>query len=53
MEAESYIENFKVHGLLGDGGQANVYLASKNQDLFAIKVYFPGSSKEEAFKKEV
>ena len=30
-----------------------MYLGSKDKDLYAIKVYFAGASKEEAFKKEV
>jgi hypothetical protein len=39
FEADSYIEDYQIHGLLGDGGQANVYLTSKNGQLFAAKVY--------------
>lgn len=30
-----------------------MYLGSKNNTLYALKVYFPGASKEEAFKIEV
>ncbi len=47
----SYIDNYKYHGLLGEGGQASVYLCSKNKELFAIKVYLPGASKVESFKR--
>lgn len=31
----------------------SVYLGSKNNQLFALKVYLPGQSKVEAFKIEV
>lgn len=31
----------------------SVYLASKDQELFAIKVYLAGHSREVAFEKEV
>jgi hypothetical protein len=48
---DSYIENYKVHGLLGDGGQANVYLCSQNHQLFAAKVYHLKNLKVESFKK--
>ena len=31
----------------------SVYLGSKGPELYALKVYLPGSSKEEAYKLEV
>lgn len=31
----------------------SVYLGSKEKELYAIKVYFPGPSKETSFKREV
>lgn len=48
-----YIDNYIVHGLLGDGGQASVYLCSKQKKLYAAKVYLPGASKADSFKREV
>ena len=30
-----------LHAQLGDGGQAKVYLASRKNELFAVKVYKP------------
>lgn len=47
----NYIGDYQYHGLLGDGGQASVYLVSKNKQLFAAKVYFPGASKVDCFKR--
>lgn len=55
-----HINSYPVHTLLGDGGQAKyllplfrVYLCSRNAELVAIKVYDSGSSRRDAFKKEV
>jgi serine/threonine protein kinase len=44
------VEDYQLHFKLGEGGQANVYLGSKDQQLYALKVYLPGMSKEEAFR---
>lgn len=51
-ERSSYIGKLSEHGLLGEGGQASVYLCRDKKDFFAAKVYLPGNSKKEAFKKE-
>jgi hypothetical protein len=37
--------------LLADGGQASVYFCSKNNELYAAKVYRSGNSQIEFFKK--
>jgi serine/threonine protein kinase len=42
---QEYADDYQVHLKIGDGGQANVYLASKNNQLYALKVYLPGASK--------
>ena len=44
------IDDYTLHLKLGEGGQANVYLGSKDGQLYALKVYLPGASKEEAFQ---
>jgi len=31
----------------------SVYLGSRNNNLYALKVYLPGANKEDAFKREV
>lgn len=49
---QEYIDDYRIHHKLGDGGQANVYLASKNNQLYALKVYLPGPSKEAAYQVE-
>lgn len=49
---QEYADDYQVHLKIGDGGQANVYLASKNNQLYALKVYLPGSSKEAAYLVE-
>ena len=49
-----------IHFLLGEGGQAkyfldlfSVYLGSKGDDLYALKLYMPGASKLAAYKLQV
>ena len=46
-----------IHFLLGEGGQAkyfldlfSVYLGSKGDDLYALKLYMPVASKLAAYK---
>lgn len=39
------MDDYPMHGLLGEGGQATVYLCSKNKELYATKVYEAGQSK--------
>ena len=60
MDMQEYIDDYSVHSLLGDGGQAKytnilfrVYLCSREDRLCAIKVYDAGVTKRESFKKEV
>lgn len=52
QQQSQYAEQYQIHCPLGDGGQAkysiylfSVYLASRNQELFAVKVYQLGASK--------
>jgi len=45
-ERSSYIGKYTEHGLLGEGGQASVYLCREKKDFFAAKVYFSGNSKK-------
>jgi serine/threonine-protein kinase RIO1 len=37
-----YIDDYKVEGFLGDGGQASVYLCSKEDKYFASKIFKKG-----------
>ena len=43
-------DHFVLHMKLGEGGQANVYLASNHHQLYALKIYLPGTSKQQAFQ---
>lgn len=52
LSLEQYANDYKIHYKLGDGGQANVYLASKNHQLYAIKAYLPGPSKDAGYSVE-
>ena len=47
------IDDYSLHLKLGEGGQANVYLGSKDSRLYALKIYLPGVSKEEAYQLEI
>jgi hypothetical protein len=44
------IDDYSLHLKLGEGGQASVYLGSKDDCLYALKIYLPGASKEEAYQ---
>jgi hypothetical protein len=51
-EVSQYADEYEIHFLLGEGGQAkymflyiSVYLGSKGSELYALKVYLPGASK--------
>jgi len=39
--------------MIGEGGQANVYLGTKEHQTFALKIYSSGVVKEAAYKIEV
>ena len=45
-----HIDGYTLHLKLGEGGQANVYLGSKDDHLYALKIYLPGITKEEAYQ---
>ena len=51
-EPEQYADEFEITALLGDGGQAKVYLGAKNAQTYALKVYGVGPTKEAAYKIE-
>jgi serine/threonine protein kinase len=55
MEAEldQYAGQYEIVSLLGEGGQASVYLGRRNENRFALKVYRTGASREAAYRKEV
>lgn len=55
----TFIDEYKVLALVGDGGQAkyshfyfSVYLCVKNFKMYAIKVFNSGMSHGEAFNRE-
>lgn len=54
----SFINDYHVLGMIGDGGQAkyilflfSVYLCCKNFKLYAVKVFNTGVHKAEAFNR--
>ena len=40
------VADYSLHLKIGEGGQAHVYLGSKDSQLYAVKVYLQGVSKE-------
>ena len=41
-----HVGQYTLHLKIGEGGQAHVYLGSKDLQLYAVKVYQQGVSKE-------
>jgi serine/threonine protein kinase len=42
LEHEEYAGEYEILSLLGEGGQAMVYLGNREQNKFALKVYNSG-----------
>ena len=43
---------YSLYNKLGDGGQADVYLASQQLQLYAVKIYHSGPIKAKAYHQE-
>lgn len=49
----NFIDSYEYRTNLGEGGQASVYLCSRNKNLYAAKVYNCNPSQAKSYKKEV
>lgn len=49
VEHEEYAGQYEISCLLGEGGQATVYLGNRGQNKFALKVYNNGANNLAAY----